>query len=42
MPIWIGIGIRISIGKIFTSILGIKRIRKSGIIPLLLQSADII
>ena len=28
MPIWIGIGIRISIGKIFTSVLGIKRIRK--------------
>ena len=31
MPICIGIGIGISIGKIFSSVLGIKSIGKSGI-----------
>ena len=33
MPICIGIGIGISIGKIFSSVLGIKSIGKSGIGP---------
>ena len=33
MPIWIGIGIGISSGEIFSYVLGIKSIRKSGIGP---------
>ena len=33
MPMCIGIGIGISIGKIFSSVLGIKSIGKSGIGP---------
>ena len=33
MPICIGIGIRISVSKIFSSVVGIKSIGKSGISP---------
>ena len=33
MAIWIGIGIRIDINKIFSSVLGIKSIRNSDIGP---------
>ena len=31
VPIWTGVGIKISIGKIFSSVLGIKNIGKSDI-----------
>ena len=36
MPICIGIDIRISIGKIFSSVLGIESIEKSGMVHLYL------
>ena len=38
MPICIGIGIVISIGKIFSSVLGIESIGKSGIGPPLVKT----
>ena len=38
IAIWIGIGIGIAIGKIFSSVLGIESIEKSGIgLPLILM-----
>ena len=40
MPICIGMGIGISIGKIFSSVLGIEVSEKSGIGPPLLRSYE--